>query len=185
MGVSGKDGSLGKSLSLVSVFVASIGPAVAQAPVGWPDTIDVLARERSQAEECVALLKDAGDSATIARGRTLYGEAKAASDGAIAGLEVALAQGYKPEKLTRLQTDLDAAGAGLKDVCDAAIKAASTAAGGKGIVSELAKAAIEPLIGAIKDGVGAVWARQIEEDKAEQDSIKGQLEAAKWPEFGP
>jgi hypothetical protein len=100
------------------------------------------------------------------------------------GLEVALVQGYKPEKLTRIQTDLDAAGAGLQDLCDAAKKAASMAAGTKGVVSDSVKAAVEPVIGAIKDGLGALWARHIEEDKAEQDSIKGQLDSAKWPDFG-
>ncbi len=168
-----------------SLFIASIGPATAEATVGWPDTIDLLVKQRSQAAECAALLKDVGDKATIAQGRTIYGQAKAASNGAIAGLEVALVQGYKPEKLKRIQTDLDAAGAGLQDVCDAAKKAASTAAGTKGVVSDIVKAAVEPVVGAIKDGLGAVWARHIEEDKAEKNSIKGQLEAAKWPEFGP
>jgi hypothetical protein len=167
-----------------SLFSAFIGPAAAQPTVGWPDTIDLLKKERSQAEACVALLKDAGDKSTIAQGRTTYLQAKAASDGVIAGLEVALVQGYRPEKLTRIQSDLDAAGTGLQDVCDAAKKAASTAVGTKGLVSDIVKAAVEPVIGAIKDGVGTVWARHIEEDKAEKDSIKGQLEAAKWPDFG-
>ena len=82
-----------------------------------------------------------------------------------------------------LALHLDAAGAGLQQVCDAAKKAASDASGTKGIVSDIVKAAVEPVIGAIKDGVSALWTRHIAQEQAEIDSIKGQLQAAKWPEF--
>jgi hypothetical protein len=166
-----------------SLFIASTGASAAQTTVGWPDTIDLLNRERSQADECASLLKDAGDKPAIDRGRMVYGNAKSASDGAISGLEIALVQGYKPESLKGIQADLDAAGAGLQQVCDAAKKAASDASGTKGIVSDIVKAAVEPVIGAIMEGVSALWNRHLEQEKAEIDSIKGQLEAAKWPEF--
>jgi hypothetical protein len=50
-------------------------------------------------------------------------------------------------------------------------------------VSDIVKAAVEPVIGAIKDGVSALWNQHLKQEQAEIDSIKGQLEAAKWPEF--
>jgi hypothetical protein len=164
-------------------FVAATVTAAAAPTVGWPDTVDLLAHERSQAEECVSLLKNAAEKSTIDHERTVYGQAKAASDGAIAGLQVALVEGYKPERLMRVQTDLDAAGAGLQEVCDAATKAASTAPGTKGIVSDIVKAAVEPVVGAIKDGIAALWNQHLKQGQAEIDSIKGQLDAAKWPGF--
>jgi hypothetical protein len=175
---------MSKSIIVGALFFAGSTVAVATTPpVGWPDTIDLLKHERSQADECVSLLKDAAHSSTVAQGRTVYDNAKAASDGAIAGLEVALVEGYRPERLKGIQADLDAAGAGLEEVCDAAKTAASTASGPKGIVSDIVKAAVEPVIGAIKDGVSALWNQHLKQEQAEIDSIKGQLEAAKWPEF--
>jgi hypothetical protein len=166
-----------------SLSIALIGHASPQTVVGWPDTIDLLKHERSQADECASLLKDAGDKPAIDHGRMVYGDAKAASDGAIAGLEIALVQGYKPESLKGVHADLDAAGAGLQEVCDAAKKAASEASGTKGIVSDIVKETVGPIIGAIKAGVSGLWNRHLQQEQAEIDSIKGQLDAAKWPGF--
>lgn len=53
----------------------------------------------------------------------------------------------------------------------------------KRIVEDLAKGAVEPVVAALKDGAGALWARKVEEDKVETETIKGQLEASKWPDF--
>jgi hypothetical protein len=164
-------------------FAASTVAVATTSTVGWPDTIDLLKHERSQADECASLLKSAGDKATVDHGRTVYADAKASSDGAIAGLEVALVEGYKPESLKGIQADLDAAGAGLQQVCDEAKQAASEASGTKGIVSDIVKAAVEPVVGAIKDGVSALWDQHLKQEQAEIDSIQGQLEAAKWPDF--
>jgi hypothetical protein len=175
---------MSKTLLLrASLFIASIGPAATQGTVGWPDTIDLLNHERSQAEECTSLLKDTAGETAIAQGRMVYINAKAASDGAIAGLEVALIQGYRPETLKGIHADLDSAGTGLQEVCDAAKKAASEVSGTKSIVSDIVKAAVEPVIAAIKDGVSALWDQRLKQEQAEIDSIKGQLEVAKWPDF--
>jgi hypothetical protein len=158
--------------------------AAAQPTVGWPETIDRLQEQRSQAEACVALLKDSGDAAAIRKSRIVYGAAKAASDGVIAGFTIGLVERYKPERLPPLQANLGRAGKGLKEVCDAAVAAGSAAGGTKGFVDDLAKAAVEPVVTALKEGAGALWARHVEADKIEIESIKGQLEAAKWPDFG-
>jgi hypothetical protein len=159
--------------------------ASAQPEAGWPETIDRLAEQRSQAEACVALLKGSGDAATIRKSRIVYGAAKAASDGVIAGFTVGLVGRYKPEDLPRLQSNLDRAGKGLKEVCDAAVAAGSAAGGSKGVVEDLAKGAVGPVVAALRDAAGALWARHVEEDKLEIETIRGQLEAAKWPDFVP
>jgi hypothetical protein len=50
-------------------------------------------------------------------------------------------------------------------------------------LEEIAKGAVEPLIKAISDGVGALWTRHTEKDKLELETKKTQLEAAKGPKF--
>jgi hypothetical protein len=151
--------------------------------VGWPDTIALLTLERSQAQACVDMLKASGDKAAITQGRVAYVAAKAAADRAIAGFITALVEGGKPEHLPGVQADLEKAGVGLKDVCDAAVKAARAAEGTKGVIEEIAAAASGPVIDALKSAATGLWTRRIERDKVEQVTIKGQLEAAKWPDF--
>lgn len=169
------------------VFVLALtlsASAAAETTIGWPETMDRLTEQRGQAEACVAQLRDSGDAAAIRKSRIVYGAAKAASDGVIAGFTVGLVERYKPEALPPLQANLERAGKGLKEVCDAALAAGSSAGGSKGVVEELAKGAVEPVVAALKDAAGALWARKVEEDKLESETIKGQLEAAKWPDFG-
>jgi hypothetical protein len=81
-----------------------------------------------------------------------------------------------------LQANLDRAGKGLKEVCDAAVSAAP-ASGTKGVVEELAKGAVEPVVDGLKAAAGALWARHVKMEELEIETIKSQLEAAKWPEF--
>jgi hypothetical protein len=170
---------LSAALALSCLF-ASAAPA---ATAGWPDTIDLLIHEQSQARSCLDLLMGSGDKSAIARARIAYGTAKAGSDGAIAGFTVALVEGYKPEDLPRIQTHLEKAGAGLQEVCNAAIKAATEAQGTKGVVDDIVKEAVAPVVDLLKSAAGALWQRHVQLAKAQQDEIKGQLEAAKWPDF--
>jgi hypothetical protein len=97
------------------------GAAHGQSTVGWPETVDRLNQQRSQAVACLELLKDSGDAAAIRKGRFIYKSAKSFSDGVISGFTVALVEGYKPDKLPPLQAHLELAGKGLKDVCNAAV----------------------------------------------------------------
>ena len=117
-------------------LAAGFGPF--PAAVGWPETVDRLNEQRSQAEACLELLKDSDDQTAIRNGRIAYGAAKSASDGVIAGFTVGLVEGYKPEKLPPVQANLDRAGRGLKEVCDTAVHAAP-ASGTKGVVEDLAE----------------------------------------------
>ena len=172
--------------SLVAPLLLPVvaAPAAADAGIGWPDAIELLTQERSQAESCVELLKSGGDNAAIATGRITYGEAKAQADGVIAGLTTALIEGGKPDSLPMVQAHLEKAGSGLQEICDAAVKTTSAAPGTKGVVEEIAKGAIEPVVTAISSSVRVLWTRHVEKDALELQTIRTQLEAAKWPEFG-
>jgi hypothetical protein len=171
-----------KIVALLKALLFVVTPAVAQVSLGWPETIELLAQERTQAETCVETLKSSSDNAAVVMGRLTYGAAKSQSDGVIAGLTIALVEGGQPDGLPTILVSLKKAGDGLQAVCDAALKTAS-AAGSKGLVEDILKAPIEPIVNAISSGVSALWTGHVEKDKLELDTIKGQLEAAKWPDF--
>ena len=85
---------------------AEPGAAVHAQEINWQEAVARLARERTLAETCVALLRKYGDPAAQARGSLAYGEAKAEYDGVIGGLVVALARKGQPESLPDLQARL-------------------------------------------------------------------------------
>ena len=168
---------LAVTLSLVFPFaLAEVTP-----PIGWPEVIDRLTQERTQAVTCVGLLKSSGDQAAIGKAKATYGTARADMDGVIAGLTTALVDGGKPDSLPTVRASLESSGKGLKEICDAATK--TVAPNTKGVWEEIAKAAIEPLIKPISDGIAALWARHVEKDKLAIETKRTQLEAAKWPAF--
>ena len=170
-----------KIVAVLGVMLFLLAPALAQTSLNWPETIELLAQERTRAETCVETLKSSSDKRAVATDRLTYGAAKSQADGAIAGLKVALVHGGQPDALPMVLTRLKKAGAGLQEVCDAALKTAS-AAGTKGLVEDILKAPIEPIVNAISSGVSALWTGHVEKDKLELE-IKGQLDAAKWPEL--
>ena len=127
------------------------------------------------------MLKSNGDKAAVASAQLTYGMAEGEMDGIIAGLTTALVQGGDPNSLPTARASLETAGKGLKEICDAAVK--SVTPNTKGLWEEIAKGAVEPLIKAISDGVGALWTRHVEKDTLELETKKSQLEDAKWPKF--
>lgn len=167
--------------ALASAVPSAIGLAQT-APLGWPEVIALLAKARTQATTCVEVLKSSGDKAPLASARLTYGMAEGEMDGVIAGLTTTLVEGGDPDRLPTVRTSLETAGKGLKTICDAAVK--TTSPNTKGVWEEIAKGAVDPLIKAISDGVGAVWTRHVEKDQLELATKKAQLEAAKWPKFG-
>jgi hypothetical protein len=166
------------------IVLASIVPAslcAAQAALGWPEVIALLAKARTQATACVQVLKSNGDKPSIAKAQLTYGMAEGEMDGLIAGLTIALVHGGEPSSLPTAQASLETAGKGLMEICDAATK--TIAPNTKDILGDMVKAAVEPLIKAISAGVGALWTRHVEKDTLELETKKTQLEAAKWPRF--
>jgi hypothetical protein len=171
-----------KIVASLVLMLISLEPAWAQTTLNWPQTIELLAQERTQAGTCVETLKTNSDKAMLATGRLTYGAAKSHADGVIAGLTVALVQGGEPAALPMILTSLKKAGTGLQEVCDAALKAAS-ATGTKGLIEDILKAPLEPIVNQISTGVSALWTGHVEKDKLEMETIKAQLDAAKWPDF--
>jgi hypothetical protein len=165
--------------ALLWMFPATL--CTAQATIGWPEVISLLAKTRTQATTCVAVLKSSGNVAAIASARLTYGMAAGENDGVIAGLTTALVEGGDPDRLPTTRASLESSGRGLQEICDAAVK--TIPPGTKGVWDEIAKGAVEPLIKAISDGVGGLWARHVELDKLELETKRAQLEAAKWPKF--
>ncbi len=169
-----------------SAAIAFVLPAAASAAqtatVGWPEVIDDLTKERTQAETCVGLIKSGGDQSAIANAKAIYGTARADMDGVIAGLTTALVEGGKPESLPTVRASLEGSGQSLKAICDSATR--TVVPNTKGVWEEIAKGAIEPVVNKISDGIGAVWTRYVEKDKLAIETKRAQLEAARWPEFG-
>jgi hypothetical protein len=153
----------------------------AEAPLGWPEVISLLAKAKTQAMTCVEVLKANGDKSAIGKAQLTYGMAKSEMDGVIAGLKTALVEGGDPGGLPNVRGSLGAAGQGLKAICDAAT--ATVTPNTKSVWDEVVKAAVEPLIKAISDGVGALWTHHVEADALERETKKSELEAAKWPKF--
>jgi hypothetical protein len=166
---------------LASPLILAPSLQAAEKALGWPELIDRLATERSQAEACVGLVKGNGEKDALGAAKSTYELAKTEMDGVIAGLTTVLAEGGKPENLPAVRDKLETAGQGLKQICDSAVR--TTPANTKGAWEEVAKAAIDPLVKAITDGVDGLWSHKLEQDRLAFETKKSQLEAAKWPEF--
>lgn len=167
--------------STIALFVAAPLLSAETTPLGWPEVISLLTKARTQATTCVQVLKGGGDKTAVARGQLTYGMAEGEMDGVIAGLATALLEGGNPDSLPTARMSLDAAGNGLKDICDAALKTITPNT--KGVWDEIARGAVDPLMKAISDGVGTLWTHHVEKDKLELETMKSELEAAKWPRF--
>jgi hypothetical protein len=135
-----------------------------------------------EAVACVGLLKSSGDEAAIDGAKRTYGIARAEMDGVVDGLVIALVDGGKPESLPTVRASLESSGQGLKAICDAATK--TVAPNTKGVWEEIAKGAIEPVVKAVSDGVGGLWAQRVEKDRLALETKKAKLEVAKWPALG-
>ena len=168
-------------IGFACVLIIPTTLCAAEATLGWPEVIGLLAKARTQATTCVQVLKSDGDKPTLKRVELTYGIAEGEIDDVISGLTTALVEGGAPDSLRTVRTSLETAGKGLKEICDAAVKTVSPNT--KGVWEELAKGPIEPLIKAISDGVSALWTRRAERDKLEIETKKSELEAAKWPKF--
>ena len=164
-------------LPLLALCLA--GPAPAQA-MSWQDAVAQLAQERTQAETCAAALKKHGDAAAVDRGAPAYGQAKAEYDGIIAGLDVVLAQKAEPVSLTDLQGRLRRGFEQREAFCRAALSLVPPrAAGEKGVLDEIAKGAIGPVLQAVQ----AIYLRAKDDSALTRATIRTQLEATSWPAF--
>jgi hypothetical protein len=164
-------------------LLISIAPAISRAAeIGWPEAVGRLAGERSKAETCAAMLKGYGDTEQVSQGQLAYGEAKANFDGVIAGLVAALTEGGNPKSLPSLETDLEHGAEGLGKFCKTVSDLLPKSSGRKGVLADIAKGAVEPLIKALSEGVATIY-NNYRKDQLTRETIKTQLEAAKWSNF--
>ncbi len=156
-----------------------LGTAVHAEEINWQEAVARLARERTLAETCVALLKRYGDTAAQGRGALAYGEAKADYDGVIAGLVVALARKEQPGSLTDLQAQLQRGFDKRETFCGSVEPLVPKPQGAKGPIAEIVEGAVKPVI----DALVAIWSRTRDDDALMRKTIQTQLEATSWPAF--
>jgi hypothetical protein len=153
----------------------------AAAVIGWQEAVARLARERTLAESCAALLKKYGDVHSIDRGSLAYTNAKAEYDGIIAGLSVALASRDKAFSLPGLEASLrrgfEKRGAFCKSVQPLLVM---TKQGEKGIVDEIVASG---LIGLLLQAGKEIWQRIRDDNALMRKTIGTQLEATVWRPF--
>lgn len=162
------------TLSLLLVAL----PAQTQ-DLSWPDAVSRLAGERTRAETCAGLLKQFGDAAAVARGRLAYAEAKAEIDAVIAGLLVVLAEGQAPARLPDLEARLTRGVTQREAFCTDVQALLPDRSGEKGLLVDIVKGALEPLIEAVK----AIYLDLREADRLTRATIQTQLEATRWRAF--
>jgi hypothetical protein len=168
----------------LALFI-SITPGIGGAAddIRWPEAVGRLAGAKSKAETCAAVLNGHGDKQQISRGQLAYGEAKAKFDAVNARLITALPEGGAPQSLPRLETDLNDGAAGLGEFCQSAHDLLPITQGRKDGFADIAKGAIQPVIDALSEGVAALYNNHRKDDALTIETIKTQLEAAKWPNF--
>ena len=174
-------------VGLVLFFAMGSAPVFAQDAAAkemtWPEATAQLANLRTTAETCVSLLKRYGNAAKKAQGRLDYADAKGNVDAIIAGLTTALATDDSPSSLLSLQDRLTKSSSSLKNFCGAASSVLPSSTGHKGLIDEIAKSAIEPLVKAVSDGVAALYNNHRADSALTRRTIQTQLEAAKWLDF--
>ena len=140
-----------------------------------------LTYERSQVKTCVTMLKKYGSKPAKDRGAVVYDEAKAEYDAVIAGLIVALAEGERPVSLPDLEARLQRGFEKRTSFCKSARAVMPPPpTGQKGPLADVVSGAVGPLVEAVK----ALWLRKMDANAQANETIKLQLEDAKWPPFG-
>jgi hypothetical protein len=166
-------------LTFLTVVVA--GTALHAQEINWQEAVARLARERTQVETCVIVLKKYGDPTARDRGALTYGVAKAEYDGIISGLSVALARKEQPASLPDLQSRLQRGFEKREAFCQSAqsFMPQGNREGDKGPIEEIVSGAVGPLIQAVQ----AIYLRAKDDDLLTRKTIQTQLEATSWPAF--
>jgi hypothetical protein len=170
-----------RALWLMALIVGfSATWAVSAQDIGWQEAVARLARERTLAETCVALLKKHGNAGAIERGRLAYADAKAEYDAIIAGLDVALAQSDQPASLPDLEARLRR-GFDKRQAFCASVKplVPPPPKGVKSPFTDIVGGAVGPVVDAVK----AIWLRTRDDNTLMRKTIETQLEDTKWPSF--
>jgi hypothetical protein len=152
-------------------------------PMGWPDATAHLIQLKTTSETCISIIKQFGDTSSKAQARLAYGKAEGSANAIVSGLEVALFSSGKMTDLQALQADLNDVADEVSHSCQVATAAIPSSKGHKGLVDDIAKAAIDPLVKAVSDGIAALYKNHRADSDLIKKTIQTQLEAAKWQDF--
>jgi hypothetical protein len=157
---------------------------------GWQEAMGVLARERELAESAGGLLKaHARDTAAMARGRLLYGEAKAASDALIERLLVAVREADDPDHSPDLRAALVEAVVRRESFTAHSREQLPATEGTRSatIVALIAAlAAAKPAAEAVKalaDAISTLWKTGREGRELDRQALTTRLTAQRWRVF--
>lgn len=165
------------------MLIGGLPAAAAAAEIGWPEAVSRLAGERSKAEACGGVLKAYASPPQLAQGQLAYGIAKADYEAVIAGLVTALTEGASPKSLPTLNDALDHGTSELAKFCESAANLLTSESGQKGVLVDIVKAAIEPAVQALSQAVAAIYNNHRKDNALTRETIKTQLEAARWSSF--
>ena len=172
-----------KIVAVLGAMLFLLAPALAQTSLNWPETIELLAQERTQAETCVETLKiqqrqggGRDRPAHLRRRQVASRRGHRRPHGRAGPGRPARRPAHGPHQP---QESGRGPSGGLRRGAEDGFRSGGT----KGLVEDILKAPIEPIVNAISSGVSALWTGHVEKDKLELETIKGQLDAAKWPEF--
>jgi hypothetical protein len=175
------------AVALLILPLVGVSNALAQGggatPMGWPDATANLIQLKTTSETCVSIIKQYGNVNQKAHARLEYGSAEGNANAVISGLEVALFSSGKITDLQTLQSNLKLASDEVKESCNIASAMIPSTKGHKGVVDEIAKAAIEPLVKAVSDGIAALYNNHRADKDLTKRTIQTQLEAAKWQDY--
>jgi hypothetical protein len=164
-------------------IVSAKGAVKMNSSITWPEAVAQLTSARTKAETCVALLKKYGNETQVSRGQLTYTNAKADADAVIAGLIVALSTGQQPASLSSLQAKLNSSVSGLAEFGGSVADLLPSTAGQKNIVTDIAKATIQPLLKMLSAAVSTLYNNHRNDDALTRRTIQTQLDAARWPAF--
>lgn len=170
-------------LAILVTLLFTAPPASAQQKIDWPQATADLNNLRPKAVTCAGLIKHYGSHGENAQAALTYADGKSEIDAVISGLTVALTPSGKSADLPSLQSHLTVAKADLESLCSVAEHVVPQDTGGKGVIDEIAKAAIEPLVSAISKGVAALYTDHRSDTDLTRKTIISQLEGARWPDF--
>lgn len=179
----------GGAVFLLLLFLIAPSNGQQPLPITWPEAVAPLAKGRTMAEACVALLKRYGTPAQISNGQFTYATAKSDADAVIAGLVTALDAGNSPVSLTSLQSRLTNALSVLDQFCGSvksllpAVPATGEGTKGLGDYLSIIKESIGLILKAATDGVSALYNNHRTDVALTRKSIQSDLTSAKWPNF--
>jgi len=170
---------IGILLLFSPISVAYTQPAA----LSWPNAVAEVTSWRTIATACVASLKQYGNEADLASGRIAYAKAKADSDAIIAGLITAISQGNAPASLSDLHARVERSASALGDFCKMTEKLVPSTSLHRSFLSEALNAIAKPAIDKLSAAVTALYENYRTDTALMRETIRTQLEAARWPDF--